>query len=141
MNKQLIFQPPAAKFFLTNLIFRNLSNILITILMMLGAKSIFPQLIPRIASLLCNFRNPANTSNPAYLQANLLLVGVWRVKPPDSNLYVNIHCYLLLTLASYFLHYALMLMSLSISSASVSNVISSASILPSITSGFLANLC
>ena len=103
MNKQLIFQPPAAKFFLTNLIFRNLSNILITILMMLGAKSILTQLIPRIASLLCNFRNPANTSNPAYLQTNLLLVGVWRVKPPDSNLYVNIHCYLLLTLASYYL--------------------------------------
>lgn len=50
MNKQLIFQPPAAKFFLTNLIFRNLSNILITILMMLGAKSILTQLIPRIAS-------------------------------------------------------------------------------------------
>ena len=63
-------------------------------------KIFWPQLMPRIASLLCNFRNPTNTSNPAYLQANLLLVGVWRVKPPDSNLYVNIHCYLLLTLAS-----------------------------------------
>ena len=54
----------------------------------------------RIATLLSNFRNPTNTSNPASLQANLLLVGVWRVKPPDSILYVNIHCYLLLTLAS-----------------------------------------
>ena len=56
----------------------------------------------RIATLLRNFCNPTNTSNPAYLQANLLLVGVWRVKPVDSNLYVNIHCYLLLTLASYY---------------------------------------
>ena len=36
-------------------------------------------MMPRIAPLLCNFRNPANTSNLAYLQANLLLVGVWRV--------------------------------------------------------------
>ena len=58
--------------------------------------------MPRIASLQCNFRNPTNTSNPAYLQANLLLVGIWRVKPPDNNLYVNIHCYLLLTLASFY---------------------------------------
>ena len=31
------------------------------------------------------------------------VVGVWRVKPPDSNLYVNIHCYLLLTLTSYYI--------------------------------------
>ncbi len=30
----------------------------------------------------------------AYLQANLLLVGVWRVKLVDSNLPVNMHCYL-----------------------------------------------
>lgn len=34
------------------------------------------------------------------MQANLLHVGVWRVKPVDSNLRVNTHCYLLLTLAS-----------------------------------------
>ena len=58
--------------------------------------------MPRIVSLLRNSHNSTNTSNPAYLQANLLLVGVWRVKPVDSNLYVNIHCYLLLTLASYY---------------------------------------
>ena len=57
--------------------------------------------MPRIAPLRRNFRNPATTSNPTDLQANLLLVGVWRVKTPDNNLYANIHCYLLLTLASY----------------------------------------
>ena len=35
----------------------------------------------RIATLLRNSRNPANTANPAYLQANLLLAGVWRARP------------------------------------------------------------
>ena len=70
--------------------------------MILWSKGILTTIIPRIASLLCNFRNPANTDNPASFQAKLLLVGVWRVKPSDSNLYVNIHLYLLLTLASYY---------------------------------------
>ena len=44
----------------------------------------------------------AKCTYSANLQANLLLGGVWWVKPVDSNLYVNIHCYLLLTLASYY---------------------------------------
>ena len=68
---------------------------------MLGSKGILPQLMLRIATLLRNFRNPANTSIPAYLQANLLHVGVWRVKPVYSKLRVNTLCYILLTLASY----------------------------------------
>ncbi len=60
-------------------------------------------MMPRIAALLRNSRNPANTGNPAYLQANLLLAGVWRAKPADSSLHVNMHCYLILAMAlSYY---------------------------------------
>lgn len=61
-----------------------------------------PQLMLRIAALLRNFRNSTNTSNPAYLQANMLLVGVWWAKLVGSNLHVNIHYYLLLALTSFY---------------------------------------
>ena len=68
----------------------------------------------RIASLLRNFRNPANTSILACLQANLLHVSVWWVKPVDSNLHINMHCYLLLTLISFNLTFYFFLIMLNI---------------------------
>ncbi len=68
----------------------------------------------RIASLLRNFRNPANTSILACLQANLLHVSVWWVKPVDSNLHINMHRYLLLTLISFNLTFYFFLIMLNI---------------------------
>ena len=75
---------------------------------------------------------------PAFLMQSTLCIFIHLGQLIFGIYFLSAIYYVLLSMQSC---YAVMLISLSISSASVSNVISRASIFPSMTSGFFANLC
>ena len=53
--------------------------------MMLGSKDILPPTNATDCFIAVQFSQSYKPFNPAYLQANLLLVGVWRVKLTDRD--------------------------------------------------------
>lgn len=88
MNKQLIFQLPTSKLFLTNLIFRNLSNILITILMMFKKGQIHMSKLllinitdaDKIRRLVSPMNIPAETVHPSDFDKTLVSLASARQK-------------------------------------------------------------